>query len=132
MKWIAAAALAICLAIAGCGGTSGDESRPSATATASPTAPSEAGTARQQAEQAIAAEEQARKAAVAAVAKTTHPDDDVWAAMNEPMVVPEEMAALDPNDAAWTDLAAQADETREWWVKVAADPSLPWGQNGGG
>ena len=75
---------------------------------------------------AVAAEESARIAAVEAVAATNHPDDDVWACMNDPMVI-EEMPD-DPDAEAWSDLTAVAEEYTVWWQQVAADPTLPWTQ----
>jgi hypothetical protein len=127
---MAAAGAVVCLALAGCGGTSAAQPQPTAIVTA--TAATQTSTPRQRAVQAVAAEEQARKAAVAAVAATHHPDDDVWAAMNDPMVIPDEMATIDPADAAWTDYAAQADAMRAWWRQVGAHPTLPWSQSDGG
>jgi len=69
-----------------------------------------------------------RKKAVAAVAATDHPGGDIWEAMREPMVIPEDEMPDDPDAPAWRDLAALAKEYAAWWERVVGDPTLPFSQ----
>jgi len=146
--------LAVALAASGCGTEEGSGAAPTPTAaptavespvpvttsepTPSPTAESSAtadpsdvgpdGTYEDRARYWVEQEEAWREKAVAAVSATDHPGGDIWEAMQEPMVIPEDEMPDDPDAPAWRDLAVLAREYAEWWERVVDDPSLPFSQ----